>query len=349
MEERELMCENCRRRVPFGNYQMHVVHCKRNIQLCSLCGEAVLRSEEREHFKEYHAEINCVQCGQKTTRSEEGNHLANECGKRPIPCQYCEITLPRERMPEHQEFCGSRTEFCHKCSRYILIKDLQNHERSCDGSHASESSALPCEFCGSLISPENLDPHQRQCIEEREFEESQDLQIPVLVEGADGVFRDFTAASRNRDKRGPDERSPTGQRMPDHSDRIDSSSVSHDSAAKAQAEDNSIVALPCEICGELCASDKLMEHQEECSRERESSVDYRASGREERMNDWNESDLPHFRFSERPNRELDDSFDGFDMNFAIQGSPYDILANVFRDLEERRWPFEMMRDLWSRT
>ena len=63
----------------------------------------------------------------------------------------------------------------------------------------------------------------------------------------------------------------------------------------------------------------------------------------------NESDLPHFRFSERPNRELDDSFDGFDMNFAIQGSPYDILANAFRDLGERRWPFEMMRDLWSRT
>ena len=30
---------------------------------------------------------------------------------------------------------------------------------------------------------------------------------------------------------------------------------------ETESEDNSIVALPCEICGELCPSDKLMEHQ----------------------------------------------------------------------------------------
>lgn len=324
-----MICENCQRQVPFENYQMHIVHCKRNIQLCSLCGEAVLRSEEREHFDEYHAEINCVQCGQKTTRSEEGNHLANECGKRPIPCQYCEISLPREKIPEHQEFCGSRTEFCHKCSRYILIRDLQNHEKSCDGSRASQT-ALPCEFCGSSIPSEKLDAHQRQCLEE-----SQDLQIPLLVESVDGVFREIAAARGNR---GSEESAPTGEETRDH---VYSNSVSHD-GAEAKAEENSIVALPCEICGELCPSDRLMEHQEECSRESESTAEPTASGCEEHMY---ESDLPHFRFSRRSNRDRDDSFD----NFTTEGSPYDILANVFRHLEERRWPFEMMRDLWSRT
>lgn len=330
MEKRELLCENCRRQVPSENYQMHVMHCMRNIQPCSLCGEAVLRSKEMEHFDEYHAEIYCVQCGQKTTRSEEGNHLANECGKRPIPCQYCEISLPREKMQEHQEFCGSRTEFCHKCSRYILIRDLQNHEKSCDGSRSSQNTPLPCEFCGSPIPPEKPDVHQRQCLVE-----SQNVQIPVLVEGEDGVFRDVAAARGNR---GSNESAPTGGRTRDH---IYSSPVSNDSA-EAQAEDNSIVALPCEICGELCPSDRLMEHQDECREESESTVEPSASGTEEQRY---ESDLPHFRFSRRPNWEWDESFD----NFTSEGSPYDILANVFRDLEERRWPFEMMRDLWSRT
>ena len=71
MDEREVKCDNCHRLVRSENYQMHVVHCKRNIQLCSLCGEAVFRSEEMEHFKDDHAEIDCVQCGQKTMRSEE--------------------------------------------------------------------------------------------------------------------------------------------------------------------------------------------------------------------------------------------------------------------------------------
>ena len=160
MDEREVKCDNCQRLVPSENYQMHVVHCTRNIQLCSLCGEAVFRREERKHFKEYHAEITCVQCGRKTTRSGEGNHLANECGKRPIPCQFCEIALPREKLPEHQEFCGSRTEWCHNCSRYILIRDLRDHEKSCDGGATQKcaaSATLPCEFCGSSIPLENLD------------------------------------------------------------------------------------------------------------------------------------------------------------------------------------------------
>ena len=37
------------------------------------------------------------------------------------------------------------------------------------------------------------------------------------------------------------------------------------------------------------------------------------------------------------------------VNFTVEGTPYDLMANIFRDLEDRRWPFEMMRNIWSRT
>ena len=254
----------------FRNYQMHAVHCKRNIQLCSLCGDAVLRSEEQEHFKEYHAEINCIQCGEKTTRSKAANHLANECGKRAIPCQYCDIILPREKMPEHQEFCGSRTEWCHRCSRYILIRDLRNHEASCDGGASQKCATLPCEFCGSSIPLENLDAHQLQCLQE-----SQDSQIPLLVEGEDSFFQEI-AATRRRNSGSHERR--------DHN--IYSNFFSRDSTeapCEAQAFNDGIVALPCEICGELCPSDRLMKHQEECSQESENTADPTTSGREENM------------------------------------------------------------------
>ena len=30
MDEREVKCDNCQRQVPSENYQMHLVHCKRN-------------------------------------------------------------------------------------------------------------------------------------------------------------------------------------------------------------------------------------------------------------------------------------------------------------------------------
>lgn len=323
MDDEGTICENCHRHVPPENYQMHVVHCKRNIKLCSLCGETVPRSEEKEHFEENHAEIHCVQCGQKTTKSEEGNHLANECGKRPVPCQYCEMSLPREKMTEHEEFCGSRTEFCHKCSRYILIRDLQNHENSCDRGASDRSVSLPCEFCGSLIQPDELDAHQRQC---QSLDETEDLQIPLLVEDVDGVFREMV-------------------RTPAHF----SSSVSHD-GIENQDEDNSIVAVPCEICGELCPSDRLMEHQGKCIQERESDQGSRTPSESEEP--MYRDDLPYFRFSRlqqnRPNSWAEDDSHSF-QNFAMHGSPYDLLANVFRDLEERRWPFEMMRNTWPST
>ncbi|KAJ7379764.1 hypothetical protein OS493_012510 [Desmophyllum pertusum] len=65
-------------------------------------------------------------------------------------------------------------------------------------------------------------------------------------------------------------------------------------ATKLKQKGNSTVALPCEICGELCPSDRLMQHQDECSQELDTetgeSTPYpTASAREE-------SDLLHFRF-----------------------------------------------------
>ena len=190
-----------------------------------------------------------------------------------------------------------------------------------------EALSKTCEFCGSSIPLEILDVHQRQCLEE-----SQGFQIPLLVEGDDGFFQEF-AATR-------------GRNSDDHErhDRI--YSVSHDSTqapSEAGAEGNSIVALPCEICGELCPSDRLMKHQEECSQESENTVNPTASRTQENIYD---SNLPHFRFwtaqTNSPNRDnLEGSFD----DFTFMGSPFYILANVFRDLGERRRPFEMMRNL----
>lgn len=99
------LCEHCKKEVPAENYLMHSAHCKRNIHLCPLCGQAISRKDAKEHLQEYHEKIDCVQCGQKTTRIDEENHLASECTKALIPCHYCDILLPREKMSEHQDFC----------------------------------------------------------------------------------------------------------------------------------------------------------------------------------------------------------------------------------------------------
>ena len=81
------------------------------------------------------------------------------------------------------------------------------------------------------------------------LEETEDSQIPLIVEDSDGVFREMV-------------------RTPDNF----TSSDSHDNI-ETESEDNSIVALPCEICDELCPSGRLMEHQEQYNQEREGVQD----------------------------------------------------------------------------
>ena len=127
--------------------------------------------------------------------------------------------------------------------------------------------SLPCEFCGSLIQQDELDAHQREC---QRLEETEGSQIPLVVEDSDGVFREMV-------------------RTPDNF----TSSDSYDDI-ETESEDNSIVALPCEICGELCPSDKLMEHQEQCIREGEGvQGSGSASENEEPLH---RSDRPRLRF-----------------------------------------------------
>ena len=89
----------------------------------------------------------------------------------------------------------------------------------------------------------SVDVHQREC---QHLEETEDSQIPLVLEDIDGVFREMV-------------------RTPDYF----TSSDSHDNI-----ETDSLVAMPCEICGELCPSDKLIEHQEKCIREREGSTQW---------------------------------------------------------------------------
>ena len=180
-----------------------------------------------------------------------------------------------------------------------------------------------CLICGLLFQLDELDGHQREC---QRLEETEGSQIPLVVEDSDGVFREMV-------------------RTPDNF----TSSDSHDNI-ETESEDNSIVALPCEICDELCPSGRLMEHQEQYIQKREGVQD--SGSALENEEPPHRSDPPDFRFSRLRQNLLNDGRedDPFTFaNFTMEGAPYDLVENVFRDLEDRQWPFEMTRNMWSRT
>ncbi|XP_065201146.1 TRAF-type zinc finger domain-containing protein 1-like [Planococcus citri] len=128
MSENDIrLCSNCKHDVPVGNFEMHVIYCKRNIQLCPVCDEGVLRSEFENHNKELHSVMTCPECNIKFQSSELDSHKKNVCKKRIIACQYCNLELNADAIDEHEDYCGSRTECCNECGRHIMLKFQHLH------------------------------------------------------------------------------------------------------------------------------------------------------------------------------------------------------------------------------
>ena len=54
--------------------------------------------------------------------------LQGECPQRPHQCAYCELEMPFSEINGHQDYCGTRTERCTRCSQYIMVKDQARHD-----------------------------------------------------------------------------------------------------------------------------------------------------------------------------------------------------------------------------
>ena len=55
------------------------------------------------------------------------------CSKRQEPCQFCSMMLAHSELIKHEDYCGSRTEACETCGRYIMVRDAEIHrETNCE-------------------------------------------------------------------------------------------------------------------------------------------------------------------------------------------------------------------------
>uniref|UniRef100_A0A8C5BC30 TRAF-type domain-containing protein n=1 Tax=Gadus morhua TaxID=8049 RepID=A0A8C5BC30_GADMO len=105
-------CENCSAEVLVDNLALHESHCGRFLCLCPDCGETVSREQLEQHRLEEHSQV-------------------EECTARLLCCDFCELELPVRRLEEHQQVCGSRTEHCNTCHRYVLLRNLAQHTLAC--------------------------------------------------------------------------------------------------------------------------------------------------------------------------------------------------------------------------
>jgi hypothetical protein len=101
---------------------------------------------------EVHALVYC-ECGEGVETRFLESHKANECKKRTVKCEYCPLEMPYIEKFEHEMKCGSQTDRCEKCRRYIqkrgknskknkryLFLDLMVHMVDCETNYSSSPS-----------------------------------------------------------------------------------------------------------------------------------------------------------------------------------------------------------------
>lgn len=123
-------CSNCKKDIAAANFTMHEVHCRRHLVLCEHCQEPVPRTEMEQHFTDVHAKVACSKCAVELEKEQLDAHLENDCPKRRVSCEYCELVVPHCDLASHLEFCSTRTEACPRCGNFIMHKDLLRHNSS---------------------------------------------------------------------------------------------------------------------------------------------------------------------------------------------------------------------------
>jgi len=264
------LCTNCKQNINLASFLMHEIFCLKNIIICERCNNPFDKNQKQEHFEEYHAPVKC-ECGESIEIRLLDAHKLESCRKRQSQCYYCELMLDSDKIEDHIEFCGTRTELCTKCSRYIKIKDFNQHESSncaypiiverlrpdvstrpfrltesfnsldknyldqfnCEASEIGVSM-LPCEFCNDFFQSHELLRHQNLC----DLNPSLPRYSPISAEL--NLPSNLNLGLINR---------------------ID---ISNDDS---DMEESLSPQIPCEICNRLFDFDDIIVHQANCTSE----------------------------------------------------------------------------------
>uniref|UniRef100_A0A3B5L810 TRAF-type domain-containing protein n=1 Tax=Xiphophorus couchianus TaxID=32473 RepID=A0A3B5L810_9TELE len=123
-----------------ANFPLHESHCKRFLSVCPDCDEAVPKDQLSQHFEEQHTKVNCSKCNKKIERCHLEDHEAEECPERLQKCTFCELEVPWKQLEGHTVVCGSRTELCKDCGRYVKLSDQSEHSSTCSAAEGEDST-----------------------------------------------------------------------------------------------------------------------------------------------------------------------------------------------------------------
>uniref|UniRef100_A0A3Q1AHK8 TRAF-type domain-containing protein n=2 Tax=Amphiprion ocellaris TaxID=80972 RepID=A0A3Q1AHK8_AMPOC len=187
-KEATRICGQCHKEVAEANFALHETHCSRFLCLCPDCNEAVPRDQLAEHKEEQHSLVRCTKCSKKMERCQLADHEADECEERLQSCVFCELELAWKELDQHCLACGSRTELCRDCGRYVKLRDQPEHEMTCSATDNNSSPPLTnssapstteietvsCSRCMGSFPAEDLEEHQLKCAGATRLDDEED-------------------------------------------------------------------------------------------------------------------------------------------------------------------------------
>ncbi|KAK7882808.1 hypothetical protein WMY93_028982 [Mugilogobius chulae] len=146
-----------------ANFALHESHCSRFLRLCQDCNENVPVSEMEQHRQEQHTQVKCPKCRKKMERRLLPEHQEEECPERVQPCVFCELEMTWTQLQQHALACGSRTERCPDCDRYIKLSDREEHSRACPGQDLYRKTKIQCKVCMLTFPADEIKKHEMMC------------------------------------------------------------------------------------------------------------------------------------------------------------------------------------------
>ncbi|KAB0791435.1 hypothetical protein PPYR_03235 [Photinus pyralis] len=155
------LCGTCKEPIPKNEFQQHAKTCVPKAKPIVKPTVPPTKIEQSSYFtarKEIEDKKSQQRQEKRMERLEKftnigetvGHSKAKEPpGKRPpppkdlLPCQYCEIELPKFELGEHEDYCGARTEKCQDCGENVMFKYRQLHLDSNHGYVGSGTRPAP--------------------------------------------------------------------------------------------------------------------------------------------------------------------------------------------------------------
>ncbi|XP_026197144.1 XIAP-associated factor 1 isoform X2 [Anabas testudineus] len=174
-EEATRVCSQCHKEVAEANFDLHETHCSRFLCVCPDCDETVPRDQLNQHKEDQHTVVRCSKCNKKMERRFLMDHESDECVERLQTCQFCMLELPWKELDEHCLACGSRTELCGDCRRYVKLMDKQQHGLNCSAaqddltppqpasSATNKKQTVGCSRCMATFPADVIDEHELKC------------------------------------------------------------------------------------------------------------------------------------------------------------------------------------------